>query len=111
MKTVDRLPELAARLGLADDAAARRELGEFLHQVVHDLNNPMGTFSIEFYSLGLMAQQLQGAIAAGDLERAQAAATALAEIQDNLQGAQATAMAILEALDAHSVTLSGGEDA
>ncbi len=109
MKTIERLPDLSNRLGLAEDPAALKELGEFLHQVVHDLNNPLGTFGMEFYSLGLMAQQLEAAASAGDLEQVRETAAELAEIQQNLVAAHGNAVAILEAMDSCSASLSGGE--
>lgn len=110
MKTVDRLPELTARLGLADDPAAQKQLGEFLHQVVHDLNNPMGTFGLEFYSLGYQVQQLRSAASARDTEQLEQATAALAEIQENLQSAHQNAAAILEAMEQYSASLANKED-
>ena len=111
MKTVERLPDLAARLGLADDPAALEQLGDFLHQVVHDLGNPMGTFGMEFYSLGLTARRLQREAHEQDLSGVEASATVVAEIQENLVAAHQNAVTILHALDSYSNTLTGVETA
>lgn len=110
MNSIDRLPDLARRLGLEGDPAALGQLAQFLRQVVHDLNNPMGTLGLEFYSLGLLARELEAVAEAGDAARMRQQATVLAEIQQNLQGAWQTAATILEAMDHQSARWTEGAE-
>ena len=104
MKSIERLQQHWERAGRAEDRVSPKELGVTLRQVVHDLNNPLGTLSMELSSLGLLARQLR--TGAGDPERVRALACTMDEIQENLRGAQSTAMAVLQAVGRWSEALS-----
>jgi signal transduction histidine kinase len=49
MKAIERLPQLPEELALGEDQ--RAELARFLLKLVHDINNPLGTMSIELANL------------------------------------------------------------
>ena len=110
MKAVDLLPLLPGQMRLEGDHAALEELGRFLRRLVHDLNNPMGTFGIEFFSIGMVAQQLQAAADAGDLAKVGALAGGLAEIQQNLQAAHGTASGILDTVEQQATTWTNADE-
>ena len=83
IKSIGLLQALGQRLDLAHDAALRQVLVDLVHQLVHDLNNPLGTFGLELYSLEVVEQRLR---ALGTVECAQQLET-LGSIRANLQGA------------------------
>lgn len=97
-------PLLPGRMKLEGAHAPLKERGRFIHQIVHDLNNPLGTFGIEFFSIGLVAQRLQAVADAGDMAEVRALAGELVEIQENLQAAHGTASGILEVMEQRAAT-------
>jgi len=110
MKSVDMLQGLPGELGLVDPAAVS-SLRRFLRQVVHDLNNPMGTLGIELYSMGLATERLQAAVQAGDVEGIRELAETFREMQQNVAGAQQKACKILAAMEEGSASWTDEADA
>ena len=106
MKAVEMLPQLPQRLGITDDPAACQALGQFVHQVVHDLNNPLGTLGIELYSLEMITQQVQIAMQSGDHEGVEAHSQTLVEVLQNLKSVQQRAGEILNTMEQRSASWS-----
>lgn len=56
--TIDRLHHTVEDVGDALGTAGRRSAAQLLTQVVHDLNNPIGTITLELYTLGAVLDDL-----------------------------------------------------
>ena len=91
-ETVQILTDTAKEMGCVPVAR------ELIRRLAHDLNNPLGTLTLELFSQGELHQSLRRSIAQGDTEDALAALDELTEIHDNLVRSQERAAAIVGTL-------------
>lgn len=109
MKAIEQLERLGQGLQARQEQASLGQLTRFLDQLTHDLNNPLGTFSLELFSLELIIGKLAAAHSAGDLQALAREVQTLSALCQNLQGAFQAAQGLLEAIDARSAALQGEE--
>ena len=106
-KLGDQLSTLARRLGIEENSDARAELSSFLDQLIHDLNNPLSTYALEFHSIGAIAKTLMTAAESNDMKRVAAEAEVLADIHDNIERARERSGSIVAELESASNQLRG----
>lgn len=95
MKAVERLPQLPEELALGE--GQRAELARFLLKLVHDINNPMGTMSIELANLLDSIEDLKTLNAsAGEAEGAGELIEELGEVHAAIERARVRASVILD---------------
>ncbi len=82
-----RLGELRALLERADQTTLQEGLGLLVERLVHDLKSPLGTFALEAESLGLVADDVVGALDRNDVRQAKLHVAEVREIGSNLEAA------------------------
>ena len=95
MKAIERLPQLPEELALGDDQ--RAELARFLLKLVHDINNPMGTMTIELANLLDSVEDLRSlSVSAGEVAGAGELIEELGEVHAAIEKARVRASFILD---------------
>lgn len=109
MRALDELGALGEGMSERGELASLEQLAAFLDQLTHDLNNPLGTFGLELFTLGAVRDRLTEALASSDLAEAARQARTLRAVFANLEGASQTAARLLKAIDARSGAWSRGK--
>lgn len=106
MKAIDKLSALGEGMTERGELASREQLTRFLDQLTHDLNNPLGTFGLELFTLGSVGDRLAQALASGDMGEVDRQVKTLQAVCANLAGASQAATSLLAAIDAQSAAWS-----
>lgn len=106
MKAITALEDLGQGMEGRSEQASMELLTRFLDQLTHDLNNPLGTFGLELFTLGTVIDQLAKALASSDMAEVARQAETLQAVCSNLEQASQTAAKLLEAVDAQSAAWS-----
>jgi K+-sensing histidine kinase KdpD len=101
-RSIEKLTALGEGMMTRGEQASMELLTGFLDQLTHDLNNPLGTFGLELFSLGTVGERLTRALASSDLAEVAKQIKTLEAVCANLVGASQTAARLLEAVDAQS---------
>lgn len=97
MKAVERLLQLPEELALGE--GERAGLAQFLLTLVHDLNNPMGTMSIELGNLLDSIEDLRTLnVSAGEVAGADELIEELSEVHAAMERARERASVILDSV-------------
>ena len=99
VKAIDKMPELPHELGL--DAEQWTTLARFFQQLVHDINNPLGTMRLELSNLEETIDDLQAALSQSASRSAKVPLEDLEEIHGALERARTKASIILDAVHGH----------
>ena len=96
MKAIERLPQLPEELALGADQ--RAELARFLLKLVHDINNPLGTMSIELANLVDSIEDLKEQVSGSGGESSEELIEELGEVHAAIEKARERASFILDSV-------------
>jgi hypothetical protein len=99
MKAVKAIETLESSLRINEDPDAAEAFNRFVRQLVHDLNSPFGTFSLEIPAIRWAAEQISEAAQGGDTKQVLEQAETLTQICDNLDVVMASFQSMLRALE------------
>jgi K+-sensing histidine kinase KdpD len=102
MKAVKAIASLESALRIDEDPQASEAFDRFLRQLVHDLNSPFGTFSLEVPAVRWAAEQIDEAARSGDTKQVLEQAETLTQICDNLDIVMESFQRMLRALEART---------
>ena len=106
-KLGDQLGALESSRGRRERAEARESMCDFLDQLIHDLNNPLSTYALEFHSIRVLIEALQAATDAKDFDKLRSETEVLVDILDNVERARERSQAIVGQLEHASKGMRG----
>ncbi|MGM0575053.1 MAG: hypothetical protein ACQEXJ_04900 [Myxococcota bacterium] len=105
----DRVDEVLRALDPDPEDPAWQGFGDLLRALAHDLNSPLGSLTMDVYSLGESLQVLEEALDTGDVAATRREVQELRDIRSNLDDAARHAVRVVKELRRLGHGVQGGD--